>query len=143
MRNHRIVFAVAGEASNAAGSAKPVAKPVVAKAEVKILAISTAVPMPENVSRRGSKTKYAYADLQIGQSIPVIGRSAKSLNSTVSGWNREFLVPVKDAEGKPVFKLNAKNENEAVTEQTRHFFAHDCDPKKDPEGATCRIWRDK
>lgn len=140
-----LLMAAAGEASAAAGSAKPATKPAAVaagKPEIKILPISTAVVMPTNVSKRGSKSKYDYAKLEVGQSIPVVGRTAKSLNSTVSGWNREYLVVVKNADGTTQTRVNAKGETEVVTEASRHFFAADTE-KGDPEGATCRIWRDK
>lgn len=152
IRSH-IVFAAADGAASKSSPLTPA--PVAVKPTVKILGISTAVKMPENVSKRGSKTKYEYAKLEIGQSIGIQGRTATSLNSTVSSWNRVYRIQRKDETGKLLFEqteikdqagnvtATVDDRKKPITDETRHFFAVDVDAKTDPENASCRIFRDK
>lgn len=119
-----------------------------------ILGVSTAVQMPQVASRRGSKSQYDFDAVEVGQSIGVVGRTAKNLQSTVTNANRRYTEDKKDANGQTVYKMiDMKDAAGNVTRvpdtskpekvQTRHFFAHDCDPATDPDKATARIWRDK
>lgn len=120
---------------------------------VTILSKRSDIPMPSIKSNRGSKSKYDLASLNVGESIGIIGRKAKSLASTISGANRSFAEPKKDANGQIVYKTTeTKDANGVVTGRvpttepekvlTRRFVAIDCDPAKDPEKATVRIWRE-
>lgn len=121
-----------------------------------ILSINTAVAMPENISkRRGSQTKFPFADLPVGGSFGLIGRNAKSLSSIVSAQNRhkDNQAPKLDANGAPVFKTTeVVNQDgtkskipttEIETVWIKEFVAVDTDPATDPEGATVRVFRRK
>lgn len=119
--------------------------------------VSTAnVSMPtaeERRSRRGgpSRTYYDLSNLAVGQSIVIIGRTAKQLNSTVSGANRADAKNfVTDDKGKPVMVPATDNKGEVIkengkpvmVEKLKHFFVQSCNPETDPEKADARIWRD-
>ena len=123
------------------------------KPAVTIGAVSSAVKMPEVVNKRGSKSKYPFDDLnEVGQSFPVIGKTAASLASVVSGQNRKHKVAKVDAAGNTVYtklkqtapdgsvtEVDDKNKPEMVEE--KKFFAVDTDPKTDPDKATARVFR--
>lgn len=110
---------------------------------------SSDVTMPDlSAQPKMKKTKYDFDALEIGQSIPVTGKTAKQLYGTCQAANRRYAVDT--GETRPV-KIKMKDAEGNVTEkdgtapkmkQTRHFFAHDCDPATDPAKATVRIWRD-
>jgi hypothetical protein len=137
----------------AAADAPKTPKPV--KNEVTVAPVRTDIPMPTITSRRGSKSKYNLDELAVGGSIGIIGRTASSIASMISNWNRnpKFAEPKLDEAGKSVFKMTEiKNPDGTVTKvptseietvQTREFFAVDCDPKTDPDKATVRIFRRK
>lgn len=120
-----------------------------------LTAISTAVPMPEpTTSRRGSKSPYPFDALTaVGMSFGIKNKTAKNMGSIISNQNRKAMVEKKDAEGNTVFKTNEMKDAEGnVTHvptsepemvATKHFFAVDCDPKNDPDGASVRVFRDK
>ena len=138
---------------------KPAAKPAAAPATPAgnkrivpdITAISTAVEMPERANNRGSKSLYPFNDLPVGGSFGVTNKTAAGMASIVSNQNRKHVAEVKDAEGNAVFKtqelkgadgaVTVVPTNEVETERTKHFFAQDCDPAKDPDGATVRVFR--
>jgi hypothetical protein len=118
--------------------------------------INSSLSMPERINKRGSATSYPFADLAVGQSFGVKNKNAKQISSIVSNQNRKPGAPKVDASGAPVYKMvEVKDANGVVTghipskdretdeENKKHFFAVDCDPKKDPEGASVRVWRDK
>lgn len=151
-----VFFAAAGGAAGTA-PAKTDAKPAaaaVAKPEITVIGVSSAVVMPVNrAGKRGSKNKYDLTALAVGQSLAIKGRKASNLTSTLSTNNRadEFAVFKRDETGAVVFgtkevtapdgtKTNVKGD--AIVLSRRVFFATDCDPKTDPEGADVRIWRD-
>lgn len=120
-----------------------------------LTAISTAVPMPEpTTSRRGSKSPYPFDALTaVGMSFGIKNKTAKNMGSIISNQNRKAMVEKKDADGNTVFKTNEMKDAEGnvtrvpTTEPemvaTKHFFAVDCDPKNDPDGASVRVFRDK
>lgn len=154
------LFAAAGNASGATKSAANPAPasgaPAAADEGVKILAIRSDVAIPEIKSKRGSKSKYDFDKLEVGQSIGVIGRTAKSLNSTINGANRKYSTQKRDAStGEPLFEMTeikdqngnvttrVPNKEKPVTEKTREFAAFDADPATDPDKATARIFRIK
>lgn len=140
-----------------AGSTPVAAAPKTAKAPVVITPIRADLTMPTKTSNRGSKSKYDFDGLQVGQSIGVIGRDAASLQSTVSSQNRnkKYQMAKRDSStGAPLFnkmktrgadgvETEVDNPNSPVMESTRHFFVVDVDPASDPDKATARIWRDK
>ena len=117
---------------------------------------TVAMPSPEERAktrgRGGNKTFYNFGALEIGKSIVVIGRTAKQLSSTVSSANKSDAKHfVTDDKGKPMMIPTTDNAGNVVkgadnkpvmTEKTKKFFVVDCDPTKDPEGATARIWRE-
>lgn len=129
------------------------------KTEPVIIGISSAVKMPENrkENKRGNKSKYVLEKLEIGQSLAIIGMKAENLTSTLSTANRNTKEPfvtfkrdgdgvivhgskeIKDANG----NVTATVKGEPVVASRRVFFAVDCDPAKDPEKATVRIFRDQ
>lgn len=140
----------------AAAAAAPQATTAAADdANVKVLGINTTLTMPSRDARRtgGFKSKYGFENMEVGTSIGVVGRSAKTLASTISGANRRFRVEKRDEKGAIVYEqiplkdatgnVTSYTQGPALFEQQRHFFAIDTDPKTDPEGATARIWRDK
>jgi predicted GTPase len=118
-------------------------------------AVSTAVPLPEKKTNRGSVSIYPFADLSaVGMSIPVLNKTAKQLASIVSNANRKAKVKKTDpATGALIFKTKTVPDGQggnvtvATTEpemvQGAHYIVADCDPKTDPDKATARIFRDK
>lgn len=152
-----VLFAAAGTAAAGAASTKPAAtpaKPVAAKPEITVIGVSSAVAMPVNrAGKRGSKNKYDLTALAVGQSLAIKGRKASNLTSTLSTNNRadEFAVFKRDETGAVVFgtkEVTAPDgtkttvKGDAIVLSRRVFFAVDCDPAKDPEGADVRIFRD-
>lgn len=121
------------------------------KREAPTVIVSTAaIPMPTAAERAAMKPKRGgnqgyYTDaipkLAVGQSVAVIGRTAKNLSTTVSQWNsKEF--PAVDAKGAPVMIKNADGTSKPKIDK-RVFFAVDCNPATDPDKANARIWREK
>jgi hypothetical protein len=113
-----------------------------------ITPISAALTMPERASNRGSKTIYPFEQLQVGQSFGVKNKKAENMTSIISNQNRKTY-PVKDASGAIVMKP-IKDAAGAVIGQSadpetfsKRFFAVDVDAKKDPDGATVRVWREQ
>lgn len=154
-----VLLAAAGGATGAAASKTnpaPAAETPAADAGVVILGIRSDIPVPEVKSKRGSKSKYDFDKLEVGQSIGVIGRTAKSLNSTINGANRKYsrqkldsstneplfeMIEMKDQAGNVTARV--PNKEKPIMEKTREFAAYDADPKTDPDKATARIFRIK
>lgn len=144
---------MAPEVGGAAAAEAPKAKSP--RVEPIVGAISSAVTMPTRSSSRGSKSKYEFDKLEVGQSIPVMNKTAKDMGSVVSSANKRHMQPKKNADGSIVYKTKEVTDattgvksiittNDAEMEQTKKFFAADvADPKKDPDKATVRIWREK
>lgn len=115
--------------------------------------VTSNVPMPEITSKRGSKSKYPFEQLtEVGMSFGVKGKTAASLASVVSGQNRKHKSEKKDADGNTVYKtLTQTNQDGSKVEIpdtskpemvfAKKFYAVDCDPAKDPDGANVRIFR--
>ena len=75
------------------------------------------IPMPER-RKRGPRPTYDFDGLiEIGMSFGVVDRSARRMMSVVKHHNR-------------------------VGKDVRHFSVFDVDPKLDPDGAKCRVFRD-
>lgn len=145
---------VAGE-TPAAEPAKPAAAK---KPEPVIIGVSTAVVMPDLSARkngkRGNKVTYDVSALQVGQSLAIKGRKAENLTSTISTANRDdkYATFKTDTNGNPLHAVIENRDANGVVVSTtqgeklvasrRVFFAYDCDPKTDPEGADVRIFRD-
>ena len=118
-----------------------------------ITGVTTAVPMPEIKNNRGSKSKYPFDQLTaVGMSFGVKGKTAASLASVVSGQNRKNKSEKKDAEGNTVFKTITQTNQDGSTMEipdtskpemvvNKKFYAADCDPATDPDGASVRIFR--
>jgi len=137
----------------AAVAPTPAPKPTETKPTVTIGAVSSAVEMPEIVNKRGAKSKYPFDDLTaVGQSFPVVGKTAASLASVVSGQNRKHKIAKVDDKGNTVYtklkqtaldgsvtEVDDKNKPEMV--EQKKFFAVDTDPKTDPDKATARVFR--
>lgn len=139
----------------AKAATKPASEGAVKRVAPELTAVSTAVAMPEQPpTRRGSKSPYPFDALtEVGMSFGIKNKTAKNMGSIVSNQNRRNLTQAKDANGNPVFKTTemkdgAGNVTHVPTEEpemiaTKHFFAVDCDPKTDPDGASVRVFRDK
>lgn len=118
-----------------------------------IAPISAAVPVPENIGRRGAGASglYPFDALEVGQSFGVINKTAKQIASAVSAANKRFRVNKTDANGATVFKTqDVKQADGTVIKQPtldpetvpgRVFVSADVDPATDPDGATARVWR--
>ncbi len=132
--------------------------PATTPAKFTVLAVTAAVAMPvkEVVSKRGVKSQFPFEALtEVGMSFGVIGRDAKSMSSIVSNANRTATNnPVKkDANGNTVFKMKPVKQadgteinlpsEEPETVRLKEFVVHNVDPKTDPEGASCRVFRTK
>lgn len=141
----------AADQTNAAAPAAAEKAPRVAPV---LTAISTAVPMPQNLTKRsrGGNSLYPFDSLvEVGQSFGIKNKTAKNLASVISGANKRYMVDAVDAHGNPVFKQNeVKQADGSVTKVPtlerekmpgKTFVAADVDPKTDPDGATVRVWR--
>ena len=115
--------------------------------------ITADVEMPKKVSNRGSKSLYPFAKLEVGQSFGVKNKTASGMASIISNQNRKHREEKKDESGNTVFetkKIKGADgaEMEVPTDKpvmvvNKHFFASNCDPKTDPDGASVRVFRDK
>lgn len=120
------------------------------RAEITVTGVSTAVPMPSAAERssggRGNKSRYDLSVLKVGQSIGVIGTTKKNLSTTISTAKKRDW-PVLDSKGNPVMEPIKDGNGTVIGSQPkvekRVFFAIDCDPAKDPDKATARIFREK
>lgn len=134
--------------------AKPAtAAPATAAPANGITAVTSEVKMPEIKSNRGSKSKYPFDQLtEKGMSFGVIGKTAASLASIVSGQNRKHKVEKKDDQGNTVYKTivnTAQDGSKTEIPDTskpemvsvKKFYAADCDASKDPDGASVRVFR--
>jgi len=119
-----------------------------------LTAVTTSVPMPTRTNNRGSKSLYDIDGLAtVGASFGVKNKTAKQIASVVSNANKKHLVAKTDAAGNIVYKTtkatNGEGQtievatSEAVMIANKHFFAEDCDPTTDPDGASVRVFRDK
>lgn len=119
------------------------------KTEIAVIGINTALAMPSAAERtggRGNKPRYDLSGMKVGQSLGIIGTTKKNLSTTISTAKKRDW-PVVDAKGNPVMEpvtdaTGAVTGSQQKTEK-RVFFATNCDPAKDPEKATARIWREK
>jgi hypothetical protein len=105
------------------------------------------IPMPVNKTKRGVRSSYPFADLQVNQSFGITNKTAHSISSIISAQNRKAMVVKKDAEGNIVYKT-AKNAEGAIVSTgvpemvfTVKYQAVDVDPAKDADGATVRVFR--
>ena len=115
--------------------------------------ITSNVEMPKKVNKRGSKSLYPFEKLEVGQSFGVTNKTADGMASIISNQNRKHRVEKTDDQGNTVFETkDLKGADGTVTQVptdkpvmivNKHFFASDCDPKKDPDGASVRVFRDK
>jgi hypothetical protein len=123
------------------------------RVEPVLTGISTTVPMPERKSKRGSVSLYRFDDLTaVGASFGVKNKTAAQLSTIVSNANRKAVQPKKNAKGNTIFKteelkgadgsITLVPTKEPETEATKRFFVVDCDPKKDPDGASARVFRE-
>lgn len=114
---------------------------------------SNSVAMPERSSNRGSKTSYPFESLSaVGMSYGVKNKTALQMSSIVSNQNRKPGAIKKDANGATIFKTQKMDMGDGTSKDIptsepdtlpgKHYFAMDVDPKKDPDGASVRVWRD-
>ena len=118
-----------------------------------ITTITGDVEMPKKVNKRGSKSPYPFDNLEVGQSFGVTNKTAAGMASIISNQNRKYRAQKTDGRGNTVFETkDLKGADGTVTQVPtdkpvmvvgKHFFASDCDPKKDPDGASVRVFRDK
>lgn len=145
-----VLFAAPADAGS---KPAPVAVKAASKSEGTVIGISSAVTLPTRPNKRGQKNKYPFADLAIGQSIAIKGMKAENLASTIATNNRkeEFKVFKKNDAGELVRGIKEIKDatgnvshvpGDPIVLSQRVFFAVDCDPKKDPENADVRIFRD-
>ncbi|NUM72741.1 hypothetical protein HUU40_00125 [candidate division KSB1 bacterium] len=118
-----------------------------------LTAVSSAVPMPTNVSKRGrgGNSIYPFEALEVGQSFGIANKSAKSIASVVNGANKRFEADAVDAAGNPVFKVQEIKQADGTVINVptlerekmpgRVFIAADVDPNTDPDKASVRVWR--
>jgi len=117
-----------------------------------ITGVSTAVPMPDRNTNRGSKTSYPFEMLtNVGMSFGVKNKTAKQLASIISNQNRKPGPTKRNADGSIVYKTQDMTApdgsvtkvptSEPETLPGKKYFAVDCDPKKDPDGANVRVFR--
>lgn len=115
--------------------------------------ITDNVEMPKKVNKRGSKSLYPFEKLEVGQSFGVTNKTAAGMASIISNQNRKHREEKTDDQGNTVFETkDLKGSDGTVTQVptdkpvmivNKHFFASDCNPKKDPDGASVRVFRDK
>lgn len=121
--------------------------------EPQITEITDKIAMPERKRTSGSKSLYPFEQLtKAGQSFGVKNKTAAQLATIISSRNRKGVVPVYDAKGKPVMKTTAAKDaegkeiqvptSEPETKVEFKFYAVDVDPKSDPAGAICRVFRE-
>lgn len=135
------------------------AAPAAAKTETtkriapELTTITSNVEMPKKVNKRGSKSLYPFEKLEVGQSFGVTNKTAAGMASIISNQNRKHRVEKTDDQGNTVFETkDLKGSDGTVTQVptdkpvmivNKHFFASDCNPKDDPDGASVRVFRDK
>jgi len=134
------------------GENQEVSRATVKRVAPVIVGVSSAVTMPTRANNRGSKSLYNFDALAVGQSLVVTNKTAKQLASVITNANKRYLSTKKDAEGNVVYKtVKASDGNGGITEvktseavmiASKRFFATDCDPATDPDGALVRIWRE-
>lgn len=124
--------------ANAEGKRKP----------PEITAVSSTIAMPERTNKRGSTSLYPFDALTAaGMSFGVKGKTAKQMSTIVSNANKKRRTVRKDATtGQPVPKIDPATQQPIAGEfeydVSAHFFAVDADPRKDPDGASVRVFRD-
>lgn len=148
--------ALAAFANAAPAKSNPPAAPKAEKAATVVPVLTAAradVPMPTRVNRRGTRSVYDFDSLvSAGMSFGVKNKTAASLGTVIANHNKKHRVEKRDENGSIVFKTTSMKAadgsttvvptTEPETIQTKHFFAVDVDPKNDPDGATCRVFRD-
>lgn len=72
----------------------------------------------------------ATGEITAAYSFGVMNKTARELAQVVSTANKRYRREIGEGENK-------------TTVEDRHFFAVDCDPATDPEGAKARVYRDK
>ena len=109
------------------------------------------MPAPPARSNRGSKSAYPFDELEVGQSFGVKNKTRDQMQSIVSNQNKKHRVEKRDENGNVVYKTTeAKDAEGNVTRlptdkpemiDGKTFFAVEADPKKDPDGAKVRVFR--
>lgn len=116
--------------------------------------ISSDLTMPEPPrNSAGAKTPYPFDKLQPGESFGVKNKTLSQMASIISNQNRKARVEKRDEAGGIVYKTTTAKGADGVErtvpttepemEETRRFFGVEVDPKKDPQGAKVRVWRQK
>jgi hypothetical protein len=118
----------------------------------KLTTVTSAVPMPDRASNRGSKTSYPFEALTtVGMSFGVMNKTAKQLASIISNQNHKPGPTKRNPDGSIVYKTADMTDaagnvtkvptTEPETLPGKKYFAVDCDAKKDPDGASVRVFR--
>jgi hypothetical protein len=109
------LIALASDAAAAKPTDKKAKKPADRTPPV-LTDITDAIPVPANAKKRGQQSVYGLEKLEVGQSVGVIGKTAKQLQPTVALTNRRFMVDKKDDAGNTMFKIQeVKDANGIVT----------------------------
>lgn len=145
------VFAKAPEGSAGAGLPGGNKSAAATPEKNTITAVRTDIPIPVKVRKagRGGSSPYPFDTLEIGGSFGVVGKSKKSIGSTVFGANKRNAENVMGADGQPLMKRvekkdaagNVTSKMVNVTKPLKLFEAFDVDPKTDPDGASVRVFR--
>lgn len=125
-------------------------------------AITSGFKIPERkkpgIKFGGGAKKYPFDDLaNIGDSFPLLNKTAKQMTGTISSANDRFYMPVKDTAGNPVMVdepilddagkpviVNGAPITKSVAkhEQTRMFAVYDTEGMPDTvPGEKCRVFR--
>lgn len=116
--------------------------------------INSTLQMPEPPrNSAGAKTPYPFDKLEVGTSFGVKNKTLAQLASIISNQNRKHRIEKRDDAGGIVYKTTTAKgadgteqtvpTSEPEMEETKRFFGVEVDPKKDPDGAQVRVWRQK
>lgn len=108
-----------------------------------LTAVRDDIPMPDRKVSRGSKSIYNFDALKVGQSFGIMAKQAKSMSSIISNQNKKSYRAVNGND--PLFHMTKNGELDVPTSHPlmyhKVFAAVDVDPKKDPDKASCRVFR--
>ena len=139
-----------GEVKTGRNTAAATAAP---RVEPEVIGVNATLTMPEppKSGRRSNESAYPFAALEVGQSFGVKNKTAEQLSSAVSLQNKKARINKTDASGNVVMKTKPGTDangnaiqvptDTPETVEGKRFFVVACDPKKDPEGALARVWR--
>lgn len=111
-------------------------KVVTAAAQVRVLPdladVRTDIPMPVRIRRGGPKSHYDFASLAApGASFGVKNKTSAQIGPIVSKENKRNRLE----------SVDPTNQSRKVVTYSRKYEVFDVDPKTDPDGAKCRVFR--